>query len=63
MQNECTSHDDRELVVIRSTWTEQERAERRLLAQLKQQWLGELLGIEAHSREIEKPNLTLAKAC
>jgi hypothetical protein len=63
MQNECTSHYDQELVDVRITWTEQERAERRLLAQLKQQWLGELLGIEAQSREIETPNLTLAKAC
>ncbi len=58
-----TVPDDQVFVDIQSTWTEQERAERRLLAQLKQQWLGELLGIEAHSREIEKPNLTLEKAC
>ena len=57
-----TASDDQEFVDIQSTWTEQERAERRLLAQLKQQWLSEILGIEAQCREIEKSNLLLAKA-
>ena len=57
-----TARDDQELVEIRSTWTEQERAERRLVAQLKQQWLSELLGIEAPCRELEQPTLALVKA-
>ncbi len=30
-----TARDDQELVEVQSTWTEQERAERRLMAQLK----------------------------
>lgn len=58
----CNAREVKELVDVQSTWTEKERAERRLLAQRKQKWLGKILGIEAQFREIEKSTLALAQA-
>lgn len=53
---------DYELVNVRSRWTEQERAERRLMAERKQRWMSEILGFEIPCRKKKQPSLSLAKA-
>lgn len=57
-----TGLQNQELVSVRSSWTERERVERTLLAQQKQRWLAELIGIETRCRETEQPVVALAKA-
>ena len=51
-----------EAVGLRGNWSESERAERRLLAQLKQQWLAEFIGIEDPWQHLKVPVAALAKA-
>ena len=52
----------RELESVKNGWTEQERAERRLLAAQKQLWLYEMIGIDVVSQEVEEIDVPLASA-
>ncbi|MEM7474870.1 MAG: hypothetical protein AAF483_07750 [Planctomycetota bacterium] len=47
---------------VRRSWNDVERAERRLLAQIKQQWLCELLEFQSDNDSSMEPIVVLAPA-
>lgn len=62
MQTSIASKNE-ELMNIRSRWTERERAERKLIARLKQRRLTDILEWATSSQPKKQPKLLMAKSC
>ena len=57
-----TKVKQRDVASIRKGWTKKDQAERRFVAQLKQQWLYDTVGFGTLCSDRKRPALALAKA-